>query len=196
MEQEVKILLFGPKSEKSLKKLHPELAREKEFKDLHPDDLLFSWYVGNPSSPIDPDWDDYTRFSSAAQACFTKPDQKDKKKLYAAGKFNEEVKIAIEKMKKYSPDARMLSKRMVQAMFHNFQKMVDVDSKEFKTTDKDGKEGTDWTAKKQYIDSCTKISEALPGIIRQIEEGFGIEETKKNGDTVRVKAIDKFHQDQ
>lgn len=191
IENEDTILLFGPKNGKNLKKSYPELATQKEFKDLSNEDLLFAWYVGNPSSPIDPNLDIMFRNSSAAAVVFTK--DSSRKANYAKGEYPDEVKIAIEKMSKYSPDARLVSKRMVQAMFQNFQKMVNVDPREFISTDKEGTVTPDWTAKKQYIDSCTKISEALPGLIKQIEEGFGIEEKKNTSDG--AKAIDKFHQD-
>lgn len=191
IEKEDTILLFGPKNGKSLKKSYPEIAAQKEFKDLTNEDLLFSWYVGNPSSPIDPNLDIMFRNSSAAAICFTKDSAK--KLNYSKGEYPDEVKIAIEKMSKYSPEVRMASKRMIQAMFQSFQKMVSARPEEFVIIDKDGNKIPDWTAKKQYIDSCTKISEALPGLIKQIEEGFGIEEKKNTSEG--TKAIDKFHQD-
>jgi len=191
IENEDTIFLFGPKNGKSLKKSYPELASQKEFKELTNEDLLFAWYVGNPSSPIDPNLDIMFRNSSAATIVFTK--DSSKKLNYSKGEYSDEVKVAIDKMSKYSPDARLVSKRMVQAMFQNFQKMVNVNPNEFISMDKDGNATQDWTAKKQYIDSCTKISEALPGLIKQIEEGFGIEEKKNTSEG--TKAIDKFHQD-
>lgn len=193
MEEENKIILFGPKDGKSLRKLYPEIAATKEFKELSGENLLFAWHIGNPSSPIEFSIPETTRYTLAASICF--PNDKIKRKQFSEmSNIPEDVKIAIDKMTKFSPDARLVSKRMVQTMFSNFQKMVNVDEKEFYVENKDGVIQPDWTAKKQYIDSCTKIAEALPGLIKQIEEGFGIEENKKSGEST-MKAIDKFHQD-
>ena len=191
-KEEEKVILFGPKDGKSLKKLYPEIAAANEFKDLHSDDLLFAWYIGNASSPIEAGLPTSARAVTAASICF--PNDKIKRKAYAELAYPEEVKIAIDKMTRFSPDARLISKRMVQTMFHNFQKMVDVDNSEFYVKDKEGSLVPDWTAKKQYIDSCAKISEVLPSLIKQIEEGFGIEESK-SGEKKATKAIDRFHKD-
>ncbi len=48
MEDELdedKVLLFGPKSGKSLLRLYPELANDPVFKNLSQEDLNFAWYV-------------------------------------------------------------------------------------------------------------------------------------------------------
>lgn len=189
-----KIILFGPRNGKSLTRLYPEIASEPKFKGIASDDLLFSWYIGCQSSPIDPDWSDTIRQQTAAAYAIK---EEVKKKRYASGDIPEKVKEAIEVMKKYSPDARMKAKRMVQTIFHKWEQLVNVDvEKDFLITkrDKEGNEiiETDWTGRKQYIDSTAKMSDSMPGLIAQIESGFGIEEKEKEQGK---KIIDKFHQE-
>lgn len=201
---EDKILLYGPVNGKALLRSYPELMDEPKFKALSGEELLFSWYVGCKSSPIDPDWSDSVRYKTAASKAFTRPgsESKDKREKYSAGDIPDDVKQAIAKWASMSPDARLVAKRMVQTIMHNFQKLVDVDlDKDFLTVRTIGKgedkidvAEVDWTAKKQYIDSAAKISDTLPSLIDQLEKGFGITEVKKGEEKIGSKAIDKFHQ--
>lgn len=193
-EESEKILLFGPKTNKSLLRQYPELANSKEFKDIGTDELLFAWYLGNQSSPIDPEWPEMVRFKTAAAHAIK---EEKKRQKYASGDIPESVKQAVEKMKLFSPEARMVAKRMIQTIFNNFQKLVDVNPSEFLVKEYDAdnnitKEETDWTGRKQYIDSCSTISKTLPALLDQIEKGFGIVEKEV---ATGKKAIDRFHQD-
>lgn len=198
-KQEDKILLFGPKTGKSLLRLYPELAEDKVFKDLSSEELNFAWYVGNPSSPIDEDSSDYNKYRTAASICILSSEEKKKK--YSSGDIPDNVKAAINKMKLYSPDARALAKKMTQQAFHNFQKLLNVDvEKDFlvKTIigkGDDAKEITemDWTGRKSYVDSATKIISELPELVKKMEQGYGILEDKKGKDEVRKSGIDRFH---
>jgi hypothetical protein len=198
-EKEDKILLFGPKSGKSLLRLYPELAENKIFKDLSQEDLNFAWYAGNQSSPIDEDTDDYIRYRMAAGVCILSSEEK--KRRYASGVIPDEVKAAINKMKNYSPDARALAKKMTQQAFHNFQKMLNVDvEKDFLITRKIGKgedaeeiTEIDWTGRKSYVDSATKIISELPELVKKMEEGYGVVVDKKSKEEIHVKGIDRFH---
>lgn len=192
-----KIVLFGPRSNKALQRQYPELSKEPEFKDLAGDEMHFAWLMGNPSSPVDPEWTPQVRMTNAAAVAFIS--NPEKKKLYSSGAYSDAVKIAIERMSRYAPEARLVAKRIVQTIFQNYQKMVDVDvDKDFLTTKKVGKgedaeeiTEMDWTGRKQYIDSVKTIAETLPNLIKQLEEGFGIE--LKKGEEVGTKSIDVFH---
>jgi len=186
------IILFGPRTGKSLKKLYPELQDESEFKNLTDKELLFAWYVGNPSSPIDPENTDTVRYSTAASIVFR--DDPVRRSQYASFEIHENVKEGIKKMETYSPNARWIAKRGVQTIMKNYLKLIDVDvENDFKYTDKEGNVQTDYTARSQYVQSTKTIAEAFPMLIKQVEEGFGVTENKKGEETV-VKAIDKYHQ--
>lgn len=193
-EESEKIILFGPKTNKSLLRQYPELANVPEFKAIAGEEVLFAWYFGNQSSPVDPDWSETIRFKTAASYAIK---EEKKRQKYATGDIPENVKKAIEKMRAYSPEARMVAKRMIQTIFNNFQKLVDVNPAEFIVKEYDAqnnitKEETDWTGRKQYIDSCSTISKTLPALLDQIEKGFGIVEKEA---VVGKKPIDRFHQD-
>lgn len=186
------IVLFGPRTGKSLKKLYPELQEETEFKILNDKELLFAWYIGNPSSPIDPDNTDSIKYSTAAAIVFR--DDSIKRQQYASFEIHENVKEAIKKMETYSPNARWLAKRGVQSIMKNYLKLIEIDvDTAFDYIDKEGNKQKDYTARSQYVQSTKTIAEAFPMLIKQVEEGFGITENKK-GEEVLSKAIDKYHQ--
>lgn len=183
-------ILFGPQTGKTLKKLYPEIEKEPTFKEITNEDLLFAWYLGNKSSPIDPDWDENIRYKQAAIQSL--PNNHDKRNRYGSKEVPETVMLAVEKMATFSPRAREVSARIVQNSFHNILKMSQVDvDKDFMYTDKEGVDRIDWTARKQYIDSVKTTTEILPTLIKQLEDGFGIGRTKK--EESKEKAIEKFH---
>lgn len=184
-------ILYGPTTGKSLKKMFPELAEEPLFKDIPNEDLLFAWYLGSKSSPIDPSWTDEIRFKQAAISAFQF--NKEKRDNYSAKIVPENVMIAVEKMGKYSPNTRLLAARTMQNHLHNILKMSQVDvEKDFLYVDKEGNELIDWTARNQYVTSVKTTNEIMPSLIKQLEDGFGIE--KKKSEEVGTKAIDKYHQ--
>lgn len=198
-ELEDKILLYGPRSGKSLLRLYPELAQDIIFKELSAEDLNFSWYVGNVTSPIDEDLEDFIKYRMASGVCIKSNDAK--RKQYASGDIPDGVKRAIEKMKTYSPNARMMAKKMAQETFYKFQELLKVDvEKDFKKITTTGKGENkeeivemDWTGRKQYVDSASKIIEALPDLVKKIEEGFGVTGTDKKDRENGTNAIERYH---
>lgn len=192
VENKEKPILFGPSTGKHLKKMYPELANEPLFKEIKNDDLLFAWYLGSKSSPVDPEWPEELRYKESARQAIT--DNVEKRNQYANKNVPESVRLAAEKMGTYSPKARELAARTLQNHFHNMLEMSQVDvKKDFIYVDKEGNELIDWTARNQYISSVKTSTEILPNLIKQVEEGFGIEKTKKEESGTR--AIDKFHND-
>jgi len=189
--QEEKPILFGPRSGKSILRSHPEIGNDPIFKDLANDEILFAWYLGIPNSPVDEDWSQDQRFKSAASKAF----KGDKYHKYASGDFSDAVKIAIRKFQTYNPDARLQAKLMAQRTFHNWMDIVNSKVDDMVYFDKDGNKLTDWTARKQYVDSTKDITRELPTILKQLEEGFGINEAKKTEQVLGAKPIDKFHQE-
>lgn len=199
-QEEIKTILFGPRNGKSLLRLYPTLRENTKFKTLANDDLLFAWYMGIPTSPVDHDWSEEIRRRSAATKCF--PTNEEKRRKYAAYDIPEDVKVAIREFEKFSPEARYEAKLMTQQILHNYQKIINVNTEtEFlkittigKGDDKQEVQEVDWTAKKQYVDITATVSKALPELLNQLEEGFGIQETKKTEEAMGSRAIDKYHQ--
>jgi hypothetical protein len=187
MEQELPKILFKPQAGK-LRQIYPELKANKKFEDIPNDEFLFVWYYACLSSPIDPGLPDAIRARTAAAEALK---DHDKKRKFSSLEFPEKIKEAIEEMKKYNPDVRMLAKRIIQTTFNNLEKLTNVDTDSFTYEDAEGKKRTDWTGRKQYVDSVAKISETLPSLIAQMEHGFGIVEDKER---VMKKSIHTFHE--
>lgn len=184
-------ILFGPKDGKSLLRMYPELAKEPCFKDLPADELNFVWYYANPSSSIDPEEPDSVRANMSAGIVFKK--NSDKIKKFSSMSFDEPVKKAIERMKKYSPDARAMAKRIAQTTLNNYMKLVEVKVSDFEFINKDGIKEIDWSGRNQYVSSAAKINEVMPGLINQIEEGYGIETKGQDAAFKGNSAINVYH---
>lgn len=192
VEEKDKPILYGPTTGKHLKKMYPELALEPLFKEVKNDELLFAWYLGCKSSPIDPNWAEEIKYKQASLAAF--PNDAPKRNQYAAKNVPENVRLAVEKMATYSPKARELAARTLQNHFHNMLEMSEVNvNSDFNYVDKEGNTLIDWTARNQYMSSVKTATEILPNLLKLMEEGFGIEKSQKQ--EVGVKHIDKYHND-
>ncbi len=203
MEETIPIL-WGPRDGKHLLSEYKELGNYKEFKDLNREDLNFAWYMGNPSSPLNDGTihSDIVKARSAAAKCIKEP---GKRQRYGEMNLPSSVKDAIKKMQTFSPEARMIAKQIATTAFMNLQAMVNVDMEaDFKITRNitsgTGKEKTveaieemDWTGRKQYVDIIAKVTDTLPGLLKQVEEGFGVEEKDDKSKEFGEKAIDEFH---
>jgi hypothetical protein len=187
MQQEQPNILFKPQAGK-LRQIYPELKANKKFEDIPNDEFLFVWYYACLSSPIDPELPDLLRAKTAAAEAIK---DTEKKRKFAAMEFPEKIKEAIEEMKKYNPDVRMVAKRIIQTTFNNLEKLTNVNTDSFTYEDAEGKERTDWSGRKAYVDSVAKISETIPDLIKQMEHNFGVVDNTEQGGK---KAIDKFHE--
>jgi len=194
-------ILYGPRTGKSLKRTYPEINENPVFKDIGNDDLLFAWQIGIPGSPIDQDLPENIRYRMAAAKCF--PADEQKRQRYTQKDIPDSVKQAVKEFESKSPEARLMAKQMTQKTFVKFQKLLEVDvEKDFLVTRITGKgedrqEVTemDWPGRKNYVDSATKIIEALPELIKKLEEGYGITEVKRNDQQRNEdKSINKYHQ--
>lgn len=190
------VVLFGPQTGKDLRRQYPELAAVPEFKKLTLQEMLFVWHYANPSSPLASENNDRTRRSSAYRAAF-RDHEPAREEKYNAGNFSDTVKAAIEKMRKYDVSVRMRARRMVEKMLENFEVLIKVDVELDFVKTSTSKEGivtkeVDFSGRNSYINSCSKITETLPALIKQMEDGFGLSESE-NAEDSTAKAIDRFH---
>ena len=186
--------LFGPKNEKDLKRQYPELGKEPEFAPLTVSELLFVWWYANPTSPLctDDNMADKMRITSAYAEAFSKSPDDSRKKKYYSNDFPDRIKLAIDRMRKYNPSVRVRSRQMVETIMKNYEQLVKMELSDFEEVDGEtGEKKINWTGRNSYVTSAKNIAEALPGLIKQVEEGFGITETK-DGDT-GLKAIQRYH---
>lgn len=186
-------VIFGPKNGKVIKSMYPELASNKAFKDITNEELTFVWYFACESSPIDDGMAPEFRAMSAAAKAFG--DDAAKKAKFGAMEFTERVKEAIDQMRKYKPEARAMAQRIIQVSFSNLYAMAKVNQDDFIEEEDDGKGGTvkkiNFSARKQYVETVSKISETVPELLKQLEHNFGVE--VKEGDVAGTRTIDKYH---
>lgn len=201
---EVIPILYGPQDGKSLLRSYPDLKKDyPELGLVQKDELYFAWLIGIPGSPIKASLPDQQRYLSAATKAF--PDNIDKRNR--CGKWDtmpDEIKRAIRVFEGFNIDVRMQAKSATKTAFENIQKLLNIDvEKDFLITKVvktgSGKDKTeesvteiDWSGRKSYADSAVTMVKALPELVRQLEEGFGITE-KKTGES-SVKPIDIYHE--
>ena len=187
--------LFQPQNEKDLKKQFPELSDVEEFDKLTSSEMLFVWWYSNQTSPlVSPESEMFQaspqkRAEEAFEKSFKRDDQKA---TYVSRNFPDRIRIAIARMAKFDVSVRSKAKNIVEEILSNYEKMVKVEMADFTTTDENGNTEISFTARNAYVNSCSKISDALPQIIRQVEEGFGLRPIK-GAEQKGTKAIDYFH---
>jgi len=168
-----------------LKKMYPELAKEKEFEGISPNDLKFAWYYAvhfaNAREPA--------RTNKSIQfGYFNAIDPGEERKL-RNGNFSDKIKRAIAKFRTYDLDARREATLIAQVSLYNDRKILDIDIDEL--VDEEGKR--DWDSLKKYVDIKRTILNDLPEKIALVESGFGVRETKYEKKEVTEKLIDNFH---
>lgn len=201
MSDELPPILYGPRNGQSLLRTYPELKEHTEFTDLSKEDLHFAWLMGIKGSPVSEDMAEESRIRSAALQAFPGEAKQDKRNEFSRGGIPVDVRAAISKFSNMSPNARLMAKRMTQMVFEKYQQLLNVDvENDFLIRKKVGKgqdvvEVTemDWTGRKAYADSSANIIKTLPELVKKIEEGYGVTEKNKDGETQENKTIHKFH---
>ena len=150
---------------------YPELFQIDQFRGLSSRELLFVWHYANRTSPIYKEKDKRLRIKKALGQSFGASMSKTETERYIAHNFPEKVKVAIERMERFNPSYRMMAKHTIEKVFANLESLVDLDPDEMKERD--------FAKKKDYVAVAIKVAESLPGIIRQLEEGFGYKSKKE-----------------
>lgn len=189
-----KMILYGPKNGKDLKTLYPELRGVSEFEKLTDGELLCVWWYSNPTSPLITEGNipDKMRIALAYEEAFGADGDSDRRKDYFSFNFPGRIKLAIDRMRSYNPTIRIRSKNIVEKILQNFEQMVNVNIDDFKTVDEKGNVEINWTGRNNYVTSSAKISEVLPRLIEQVEQGFGMSNDKVGSEST-TKAIHRFH---
>ena len=172
---EVKIYMFRP-TEKDLRIEYPELARINEFGELKTKELKFVWYYANRTSPFyTATRGDRTKILSCIRNSFGnsfKDEDSVEYNKYLKGNFPPKIREAIERMERFNPGARVRAKMSIEMVFDNLEKSMFVDE------EMEDKMREDIDLRKKYIELSIKVSESMPTIVAQMEEGFGIRTSK------------------
>lgn len=170
---EMEYSLFRP-SKIAMLREYPELRTFDEFKELSNDDLNFVWWIANATSELSNITDLKERRKQAYIKVWGK--ENTDQILYLEGRYSEKVRAAIERMKNFNPSVRMRAKMMLYKTMNDFEGIINVDITTI----------TDPDELKKHTDVRTKVLGALPDIIRQLEQGFGIsEEAEEKDDKTR-----------
>lgn len=170
MKEEKKYLFFV--TDKDLKIEYPELARIKEFKSLNSKELKFVWYHSNRTSPfykvVQSERDKILLCIKEAFKVDVRGELESYLNKYISGNFPSTVKVAMERMERFRPSERLRAKISTEKVFSNMEESLIISS-ELEEAMK-----TDIELRKKYVELSIKVAQEMPGIVEQMEQGFGI----------------------
>jgi hypothetical protein len=172
------LTLFDPRGidPTNYKASYPELDRIKEYQELSYAHLIFVWWYANPTSPlvIRNIHTDVRVKVAIDRSGVDKKVSKSELSKYLSLNFPENVTDAINRSHKFIVGNRVLARETMMAIFDNYQTIKDITNFTETKTDKEGNVVSSEIDYAKYLTVSTKISEAMPDLIRKIEEGFGI----------------------
>ena len=184
------VYLFRP-TDKDMRIEYPELVKVEEFNALSSiQELKFVWYYANRTSPLfTPRRGDVVKIKACIKTAFKgKPLTESDYKKYIEGNFPPKIKDAIAVMERYNPSARIRARIAIESIFNNLEASLELDE------DMEESMNGDIDQKKKYIDLCVKVSETLPTIVAQLEEGYGIRTSSFfSGDGKGMSVMDMLH---
>lgn len=157
-----------------MRKEHPELNEYEEFTELTDTELRFVWYISNPSSPLCIEGvsasDRRSNILSAITKSYGDHISPKEKRRFMECQFEDKMRKAIRVMGNINPKARTKAKLMMENIFDVYDGIVK-DAKQVKKMKP--------AEKKHYVATLSKITDNLPGVIRVLEQGFGVKPAKK-----------------
>ncbi len=190
---------FYPKTGRDLRIQYPELRSIPEFKKLKgAKEMLFVWYWANATSPLNDDSQENLSYKNRIDKCLEmsgwKPSGEIVKAMYEDS-WPDEIKFACARMERFETEVRNRARIVIKKILANFEKLADVSEDQFiKVEEETGQKSIDFAARSQYVNYSTKIAEALPGLIKNAEEGFGTDDDGDNQLGTGKKAIDLWHE--
>jgi hypothetical protein len=166
------IHVFDPRNVRTeeYRSKYPELHKIPEFADLPVRELIFVWWMSNPTSPLVKKLKDTKqRVLAALQESGYNPG-KDATERMMNGVFSENVAVAMDRMSKVDASTRNRARTMVENIMKNYEEIIN-NKESVKSLEKD--------EQKKYVDLTAKITDALPMLIEKLEIGFGV--TQRGG---------------
>jgi len=162
------MILFKPGNQ-SLFIDYPELKDVREFAVLSPEQLLFTWYYANPTSPHYKEENLDAKTEQCINASFKrmKPGEREKWKK----EFPKEIRDAIKRWEFFNPGARLKAKEIAHKTFETFEKMTNLPEEKLKKMN--------IYRKKKFIELSSKIIDYLPILIKQLEYGFAVSDEEE-----------------
>jgi len=165
MPKKEEIALF-PVTDKDLRLEYTELGEVEEFRQLTQKQMTFVWLFANKTSP-------YSSVPISERVLKCLHVLKDELtgttiEEYSLLIFPPNISAAIDRMKKFNPFIRTQAKSLTEIIFKNIKKIVNVNMDEL----------VEMEDKKKYVDIAMGVAKNMPELIRQLENGYGVRETK------------------
>jgi hypothetical protein len=160
--------LFEPHEKRSMKGDYPELSDIPEFQDLNDKELRLVWHYACVSSPFSDVGNRRERMRRSISQVFGTKIQEQLNNELLTGNYPEKFRAAFERMAKFDVGIRTAANDMAKRIFNNYRVIVDVPSQEIPDMSDDEKAA--------YVKLSSTISKDLPGLVNQIENGYGIKE--------------------
>jgi hypothetical protein len=170
--------LFRP-SDLPLRADYPELDTIEEFSILTDRELLLTWGWANTTSPYFGIKNIKVKANRIATDLFGGKIGLTDIKNWELGRFSDNVKVAMDRMMKFSSSDRHRAKCIVERIFDTYESIVGVNVEDLLD---------DMDKQKKYIDNTQNIVASLPLLIKHKEEGFGYkrDKSKKEGKTMNL----------
>lgn len=186
--------LFDPMGLKpqDYKNKYPELETTPEFESLSGTELIFVWYFANATSPIIDILDKDKRVVEALDKSGYMPANKEQ---FLKLRFGEKMEQAIMKMSSFIPGARYFAWKAIKNTYRNYIEILNRDPSEFTKAVGKGEDVITEEDLGTYTNITTKITAALPDLINQLEEGFGVTINASEEEEEGSSILRNWHQD-
>jgi hypothetical protein len=156
---------------------YPELTRRDETKNMRGIELMWCWYYASNESIYVKDKKSHKdRCGSVTDLVFKKINKNrsyeiDKIELLKDGVIPRDWSRAIEFFKSRDTETRSRAKDIIDKMFDEYEKVVELGIEGFKVVDKDGNSTIDYN---KFSTTMRSIKAELDDLVKKKEEGFGV----------------------
>lgn len=180
--QEIKI--FEP-SDKDMRIEYPELNDIPEFEGLSGTELKFVWYWSNRTSPYCGMKNIKFKTTKCISASFGDGAKKEQYSRYMANSFPEKIRIAMDRMERFSPSTRLRAKLTIEKIFENLEKITEITEEDF----------MDLQSRKEYANLAVTVTKNMGDMVKQMENAFGVKYSgKEEGDNTKGPTMmDRLH---
>jgi len=160
---------YQPKDEKDLIQLHPMLGDNKVFMALRPKELLFTWYLACPCSPLR----DLSRNERIMAACrkIWGAEAGEKKAEELRHGLSDKMREAEAAWKSYDIEDRIRQTVIAQQTIEKIRLQLDEDLGNSLKTDGE----KDWAKVKNWMAAMQTGNQTIAMLVQQIERGgYGV----------------------
>lgn len=175
------LTIFDPRGIEptAYKNKFPELMEIEEYRDLSYLQLIFIWWYANPSCPLvvrDIPHEQRVLIALNKSELDKKLPIKELNK-YRDLQFPDVINDAIARTHKFNVGMRVEAAKMFESIFENYKSIKDIKNFTKVETDDQGQVVSSEVNYAEYLKISSLVTNALPGLIKKIEEGMGVVDT-------------------